>query len=282
MYRLLGMKMGVHNRIEGGGRVRVVADLLFDEAPSHVHFATGSRDGVFVAAPRYVQERMLRLPRAQAPTSLDRDARGHARLRERLDAALPALWLYGAGHVGQAVARILVELPLRLTWVDARAELFPAGLPPALEILCGPDPVATVAAAPAGARFLVLTHSHALDYELSRAILRRGDFAWAGLIGSASKAARFRSRLARDGVGADAIARLVCPIGVAGIASKWPAAIAVRVAAQILREMSAVVAHEPAASRPATRRCGRATRPSSGRSRSGSAGSTCRARWPGA
>ena len=95
-----------------------------------------------------------------------------------------------------------------------------------------------MAAAPAGTRFVVLTHSHALDYALCRAILARGDFSWAGLIGSASKAARFRARLAREQFSKASIARLVCPIGIGGIASKWPAAIAVAVAAQLLRDLS--------------------------------------------
>jgi xanthine dehydrogenase accessory factor len=135
----------------------------------------------------------------------------------------------------------LMELPLRLTWVDSRAEQFPAQRSAAVEIWHSPDPVASVAAAPRGTRFLVMTHSHPLDYALCRAILERNDFAWAGLIGSMSKAARFRSRLARDGVGAQAIARLVCPIGIEGITSKWPAAIAVGVAAQVMQEISAGV-----------------------------------------
>src|SRR5271170_2485867 len=172
---------------------------------------------------------------------LKRNPAGEATLLERLDDALPALWLFGAGHVGQALARILMELPLRLTWVDSRAEQFPAERPAAAKIWHCPDPVASVAAAPRGARFLVMTHSHPLDYALCRAILERNDFAWAGLIGSMSKAARFRSRLARDGVGAEAIARLVCPIGIDGITSKWPAAIAVGVAAQVMQDISAGV-----------------------------------------
>jgi len=83
--------------------------------------------------------------------------------------------------------------------------------------------------APAGARFLVMTHDHGLDYALCRKILDRNDFGWLGLIGSKSKGARFRSRLARDGVAAEAIARLVSPIGVEGVNNKWPAAIAVAV-----------------------------------------------------
>lgn len=165
---------------------------------------------------------------------------GEITFLERLDDEFPAVWLYGAGHVGQALARILMELPLRLTWIDARAELFPATVAECVRIRRDPDTLATVAEAPVGAYFLVMTHSHPLDYALCQGILQRNDFAWLGLIGSESKAARFRSRLAREGVGAEVIASLVCPIGIDGIESKWPAAIAVAVAAQVLREISAV------------------------------------------
>ncbi|MGA9026913.1 MAG: xanthine dehydrogenase accessory protein XdhC [Steroidobacteraceae bacterium] len=170
---------------------------------------------------------------------LERDAAGRSVLRERLDQDLPAVWLVGAGHVGQALARILMDLPLRLTWIDPRPGVFPADLPVAVRTLAAADPVQGLAAAPPGGRFLVMSHSHALDYAICRALLHRNDFASLGLIGSASKSARFRARLARDGLGADAIARLVCPIGIDGIGSKWPAAIAVGVAAQLLREIGA-------------------------------------------
>jgi xanthine dehydrogenase accessory factor len=158
---------------------------------------------------------------------------------ERLDDNLPAVWLYGAGHVGQALARILAELPLRLTWIDSRAELFPTTLPEGVRVLQDADSVATVFEAPVGAYFVVMSHSHPLDFELCHALLERNDFAWLGLIGSDSKAARFRSRLTRTGLSADVIAKLVCPIGVGGITSKWPAAIAVAVAAQLMQNISA-------------------------------------------
>lgn len=164
---------------------------------------------------------------------------GEITFAERLDEAFPQLWLYGAGHVGQALARILMELPLRLTWLDPRAEMFPAMVLEGVRIRCERDPPASVSAAPAGALFLVMTHSHPLDYELCQAILRRNDFGWLGLIGSESKAARFRARLAREGIGAETIARLICPIGIQGIESKWPAAIAVGVAAQVMQRISA-------------------------------------------
>jgi xanthine dehydrogenase accessory factor len=172
-------------------------------------------------------------------------------LVERLDHALPAVWLYGAGHVGQALARMSAELPLELCWIDSRAQLFPQPLPDAVRSVHAPDPVSTVASAAVGTHFLVLTHSHALDYALCRAILARGDAASLGLIGSRSKAARFRSRLLRDGLSPDSIARLRCPIGAGAIASKWPAAIAVAIAFDLLREFGGDAVRAQQHSRPA-------------------------------
>jgi xanthine dehydrogenase accessory factor len=183
-------------------------------------------------------ERLLRAARPPAPY-LRRDPAGGATLFERVDDALPQLVLFGAGHVGRAVAHVVAALPLHLTWVDSRAGHFPAPAPAGVRMLRVDDPVAALSDVPPGGYFLVMTHSHPLDYALCRAILRRNDFAWAGLIGSMSKAARFRSRLAREGLEAAVIARLVCPIGIGGITSKWPAAIAVGFAAQLLREFSA-------------------------------------------
>ena len=193
---------------------------------------------------------LLRTRRLLACPRTVRVAAGQVTFLERLDDARPALWLYGAGHVGQALARIAVELPLRLTWVDSRAELFPTALSEDVRVRDDADSAATLADAPVGAYFLVMTHSHQLDYELCRAVLQRNDFAWLGLIGSESKAARFRSRLAREGIPADRIARLVCPIGVPGIESKWPAAIAVGAAAQLMQEMSAAASGESVLVRP--------------------------------
>jgi xanthine dehydrogenase accessory protein XdhC len=187
-----------------------------------------------------VTERLFREPRQRAHPILTRNAAGELTFIERLDDEFPAVWLYGAGHVGQALARILAELPLRLTWIDSRTELFPETLSGGVRILHDADSAATVSEAPVGAYFIVMSHSHPLDFALCHALLERNDFAWLGLIGSASKAARFRSRLTRAGLGADVIRKLVCPIGVDGIESKWPAAIAVAVAAQLMQQISAV------------------------------------------
>jgi xanthine dehydrogenase accessory protein XdhC len=184
-------------------------------------------------------DRLLRSGRDRVHLCTTRKGAGETTFLERLDDALPALWLYGAGHVGKALARILTELPLRLTWLDPRVEMFPAAVPEGTRIRCDADLVGSVSEAPPEAYFLVMTHSHPLDYALCQAILHRNDFAWLGLIGSDSKAVRFRSRLAREGMSAEAIASLVCPIGIGGIESKWPAAIAVGVAAQVMQRISA-------------------------------------------
>lgn len=196
-------------------------------------------------------DQLLQAPRARAVPRLQCIGADQVRFMERLDDPSPPVWLYGAGHVGQALARILVELPLRLTWIDSRAELLPAPWSDSMQVLHRADPVGSVATAPAGAHFLVLTHSHPLDYALCRSILERDDFTSLGLIGSKSKAARFRTRFARDGLHAERIARLVCPIGMGSIVSKWPAAIAVGVAAQLLQQLAADVSPQQRASLPA-------------------------------
>jgi xanthine dehydrogenase accessory factor len=163
-----------------------------------------------------------------------------------------ALWIFGAGHVGQAVMRLLEELPLfDVRWIDNRVGLLPADVAAHVEARFAAEPVELIAGAAPGTYFLVLTHDHELDYQICAAILTRGDAAWTGLIGSQSKAARFRSRLRRAGFGDAAIASLHCPVGLTVIRSKLPAAIAVGIAAQLL----ALVTHEPAVAANAISGC---------------------------
>ncbi len=164
----------------------------------------------------------------------------------RLQDAPPAFWapppplfhlqLYGAGHVGRAIASLLAGLPCRVQWVDEREAEFPPEAPPAhIERVCVEPVEAEVASAPPGACYLVLTHSHALDLAITQAVLARGDFAYFGLIGSQTKRARFEARLRERGFGAAALARMVCPIGLPGIAGKEPELIAISAVAQLLQ-----------------------------------------------
>lgn len=149
------------------------------------------------------------------------------------------LWIWGAGHVGRALVSVLSPLPdFAITWVDTAAERFPHDIAPGVTPRIAPDPADLVAEAPAGAEHLVLTYSHALDLELCHRLLCHG-FSALGLIGSDSKAARFRSRLAALGHGPGVIGRIRCPIGDPSL-GKHPQAIAVSVAADILRPRAAL------------------------------------------
>ena len=150
------------------------------------------------------------------------------------------LQLYGAGHVGRAIARLLGGIDCRVQWIDERDSEFPAEATPShIERVCVEPVEAEVALAPHGACFLVLTHSHELDLRITEAILRRGDFAYLGLIGSATKRARFVHRFEERGIATDTLARITCPIGVPGISGKEPEVIAVAVVAQLLQQSPA-------------------------------------------
>jgi xanthine dehydrogenase accessory factor len=143
--------------------------------------------------------------------------------------------LFGAGHVGKALVRLLADLTCRVVWVDERAAEFPAGLPAQVHATVSDAPEGEVAGLPPGADVLVMTHSHALDQRIVEAALRRPDLRLVGLIGSQTKRARFLSRLEHRGFGPAARARLTCPIGLPGVGGKRPAEIAVAVAAQLLQ-----------------------------------------------
>lgn len=150
------------------------------------------------------------------------------------------LQLYGAGHVGRAIVKLLAGIPCRVQWIDERDSEFPPGpLPPHVEKLCVEPVQAEVAAAPPGAFYLVLTHSHDLDMALTEAILARGDFGFFGLIGSKTKRARFEHRLLDRGFAPGLLGRITCPIGIPGIAGKEPELIAVAVVAQLLQRAGA-------------------------------------------
>jgi len=145
------------------------------------------------------------------------------------------VYLFGAGHVGRALAEILGQLPCRVAWIDERKDAFPAVAPANVATIRTDDPAAEAARAPKGAHVLVMTHSHARDQQIVEAVLRRGDFAYLGLIGSATKRARFVARLRAAGIAEAALARLVCPIGAEGIPGKEPGVIALAAAAEIMR-----------------------------------------------
>jgi xanthine dehydrogenase accessory factor len=162
-----------------------------------------------------------------------------AMLAQRLLPARHPLALFGGGHVGGALVRVLAPLPFAITWIDSRNEIFPPDCPP--QVRCEhSDPVqAAVTDLAPGSRVLVMSFSHAEDLDIVAACLRRqrerGDLAFLGLIGSKTKWATFRHRLADRGYTDAELAQVTCPIGLPGIAGKQPEVIAVAVAAQLLQ-----------------------------------------------
>lgn len=148
------------------------------------------------------------------------------------------LWVWGAGHVGRALVSVLAPLPgLAITWVDVAADRYPDPIPAGVRALPVPDPALAVTLAPKDADHLILTYSHALDLDLCHRLLNHG-FASLGLIGSATKWARFRSRLTALGHHPARIARIQCPIGDPAL-GKHPHSIAIGVACALMQPAQA-------------------------------------------
>ena len=149
------------------------------------------------------------------------------------------VWIFGAGHVGRALVHHLAGLPAKVSLVDAREAEFPPALPANVAKIVEPFPEDAIKDVPPGAMALVMTHSHDLDLVLVERLLRRGDLGYVGLIGSASKRARFEARLAAKNVPTGA---LVCPVGIGEFRDKHPHAIAIAIAAQLLERRSQIAA----------------------------------------
>lgn len=155
--------------------------------------------------------------------------------REKAEAAArPPVLIFGAGHTGRALALALAPLPVSVSLIDDRDDVM-SGLPAAVTCIRMADPVDAVADAPANAAFVVLSHSHALDYRLTEAALARGDAAYVGMIGSATKRARFEASFLRAGGRRETLSRLTCPIGGSDVDDKRPEVIAALTAAELVR-----------------------------------------------
>ncbi|RMF41317.1 MAG: xanthine dehydrogenase accessory protein XdhC, partial [Alphaproteobacteria bacterium] len=158
-------------------------------------------------------------------------------IREPFAAAPPRLFLYGAGHVGRAVAQATQGLALRLIWIDDASDRFPAEIPAHAERLVAANPADAVRLASPVDMHLVMTYSHSMDLEICHRVLGR-PFAWAGLIGSPTKAARFRKRLRALGHDERRVAALICPVGDRSL-GKSPSAIALGIAVDLCRHLAA-------------------------------------------
>lgn len=210
-----------------GGRARVLIEHL-DAAQKPWLEAARESSGLSLrtALLEGALRRSLTEEPPSAPTARGPLPKPGAVLIERLGAPWTAVALFGAGHVGKALARLLVDLPFRLVWMDER----PDSPPPALIL---PRAALIAAAQAAQGPVLILTHDHALDYELVRAALASPS-RFVGLIGSQTKRARFLGRLRAEGVSEKDLERVVCPIGLPQVKGKAPEIVAISAAAQLL------------------------------------------------
>lgn len=196
-----------------GGRVELVTEVFGrNDLAAARDFAAREKTGVFAVTGRIL-----------APD-----------FTEQFGDSRRKLYLFGAGHVGRALILALAPLPFDVIWIDPREGAFPAAVPSNVVTVQSENPVGEIANAPPGSFALVMTHSHALDLEIIDAVLRSPRFAYAGLIGSATKRARFSKRLREAGIADEDISAMVCPVGISSIKSKHPAAIAAATAAQLL------------------------------------------------
>lgn len=147
--------------------------------------------------------------------------------------------LFGAGHVGRALIPLLASLPLKVRWIDSRDAEFPAYIPSNVEKVLSDEVVDEVDEMPAGSYFIVMTHNHQLDLELTQAILARDDFAYYGLIGSRTKRVKFEHRLRERGFSAEQMQRMRCPMGLPEVKGKLPAEIAISIAGEIVAQYNA-------------------------------------------
>ncbi|WP_275544741.1 MULTISPECIES: xanthine dehydrogenase accessory protein XdhC [unclassified Pseudomonas] len=148
--------------------------------------------------------------------------------------------VFGAGHVGRALVPLLASLPCKVRWIDSRENEFPEHIAAGVEKIVGDEVVDEVENMPPGSYYIVMTHNHQLDLELTAAILKRGDFAYYGLIGSKTKRIKFEHRLRERGFADTLMARMRCPMGLPEVKGKLPVEIAVSIAGEVIATYNAL------------------------------------------
>jgi xanthine dehydrogenase accessory factor len=196
-----------------GGRVELFTEVFDASAlPLVASHAERERSGAFTITGRIVSPQFV----------------------ERFGEERRPLYVFGSGHVGRAMILALAPLPFAVMWIDSRAGAFPSAVPGNVTCVGSSEIGEITGSAPTGSFALVVTHSHALDLAIVELALRNLNFSYVGLIGSATKRARFERRLREANVPPARIAELVCPIGLPQIRSKLPAIIAASTVVQLL------------------------------------------------
>lgn len=154
--------------------------------------------------------------------------------------------VFGAGHVGRALVPLLASLPCKVRWIDSRENEFPEQIPANVQKIVNDEVVDEVENMPPGSYYIVMTHNHQLDLELTAAILQRGDFAYYGLIGSRTKRVKFEHRLRERGFEEPLMARMRCPMGLPEVKGKLPVEIAVSIAGEVIATYNALFGEKTA------------------------------------
>jgi len=227
-----------------GGRVLLTIERFgVADRPAIVPLAEAERSGSLTTVGMVGSDGRLTRQVAGTPTSTSAyDIKPDGSVIERFGEEPTAFYLFGAGHVGRALVTALAPLAFAVCWIDGRPGAIPEMFPANVTAIRNSDPITLLARAPSGAFVAVMTHSHALDLDLVIAALQANRFPYVGLIGSATKRARFKSAMQKMGMAVDVVDKLVCPIGLTAIKDKAPAAIAASVAAQVLMAREDVLA----------------------------------------
>jgi xanthine dehydrogenase accessory factor len=147
--------------------------------------------------------------------------------------------VFGAGHVGRALVPLLASLPCKVRWIDSRENEFPEQIPSGVDKVVNEEVIDEIAQMPKGSYFIVMTHNHQLDLELTAEILKRNDFAYFGLIGSKTKRVKFEHRLRDRGFASETVQRMRCPMGIAEVKGKLPVEIAISIAGEVVATYNA-------------------------------------------
>lgn len=231
-----------------GGAVKTLTETFdADDLTVACGFEQAEKSGILVTMSRLGEDgRIVRTiaPRPANGEHLDASASAFdkAGFIEQFGEVVTPVLLFGAGHVGRAVVLALAPLPFGVRWIDTRPAQFPQHVPPNVVTVCTEATDRELAHAPRDALIVVMTHSHALDFDITAAALDQKTFKFVGLIGSQTKRKRFVTVARQLGVTETAIAGLVCPIGIRAIKGKAPAMIAAALAAQLLIVREAAIA----------------------------------------
>jgi len=228
-----------------GGRAKIAIEVLTADAlPAAEHLASveaGTRTfGTYAEfSDGRVSDRQVLEQVPEDPFALEEENGFLKSVTERFGDARQPLFLFGAGHVSKALILALAPLPFSITWIDSRADQFPAAVPANVVKVCPKDPAAVLDDAPDAAFVLVMTHSHALDEEIMARALLGQRFGYCGVIGSKTKRARFIKRLKARGIDEGLVSSMVCPVGKTTIKSKHPAAISAGIVVDLLERVEA-------------------------------------------